>query len=243
MNHVKTPASLIFLSGLGSTPKLFALQKEKFPQLLTPPWLKPIENESVDHYLERWVKQLNLTEPVIVGGASFGGMIAQRIASKIGANHCLLFGSIKSRSEIPWRIRLLRPVHRLAFKWIIRFWQIVVLMFVWLFGFLISQRTHSVLRQFSSSDPTLVKWSIRVFFQFFDDHSSSLLCRNQLKIHQIHGTHDPVFPASLIEKNEQTEIHFIQNAGHLLTLSAADQVNSIISQVISSHSQFKANDN
>lgn len=229
--------TLLFLSGLGSTPKLFALQEQAFPELMAPSWLKPFEHESIDHYVERWLRELDLSDRVIVGGASFGGLIAQRFAAKIGSKNCLLFGSIKQQSEIPWRIRILRPLHRLAFKWIIRCWQIMVQLFVWIFGWSFSKRTHSILSQFSASDPALVKWSIRAFFQFFEEAPDGLLARPGLTVHQIHGTHDQVFPASLIEQNKHAHIHLIKGAGHLLTLSAAKEVNSIISQVINSTSQ------
>lgn len=241
MVRANQSSTLLFLSGLGSTPQLFVLQKQAFPELLAPSWLKPFEHESIDHYVERWIQELDLSGPVIVGGASFGGLIAQRFAAKIGSKNCLLFGSIKQRSEIPWRIRILRPLHRLAFKWIIRFWQIMVLLFVWIFGWSVSRRTHSILRQFSASDPALVKWSIRAFFQFFDSAPAGLLSRSELMIHQIHGTRDQVFPASLIQQNEHTDVHLIKKAGHLLTLSAAKEVNSIIAQVINSTSQFEEN--
>lgn len=233
--HESSP-QIAFFSGLGADARLFVLQKLEFPNLLTPQWLPPLPDETLDDYIDRWSQMLKLTSHSIVGGASFGGLIAQRLAERLGARHCLLFGSIQSAEEIPLRIKIWRPIHKLAFAWVIRFWQIVTVLWLQLFGRWMSKRWNSVLKQFSSTDPHLIKWSVRQFFLFFESTETRKNLHQALTIHQIHGTHDRLFPLSLITgnspaSNREVKLYPIEDAGHLLTLTHSQSINKIIQEV------------
>ena len=239
----KGPPVLLFFSGLGADSKLFAFQKHAFPTLVAPDWLDPIHNESLDDYLRRWIDTLekngsiSQSSRIIVGGASFGGLVAQRAAEILDSSHCILFGSIKAASEAPRRIRWLRPFHYFAFRWIIVFWQWVIRLVVLVLGKLMSRNARSVLLQFSKLDSRLIQWSIRQLYVWLreesrksDSHNSTQ--QSKLRIHQIHGKHDRVFPYRLIKQRKDTDVYILENAGHLLTLFEAGEVNRIIESVV-----------
>lgn len=244
----KKPSRLIlFFSGLAADEKLFALQKRKYENLITPPWLPPNPGESLQEYTRRWLDELTdqghqIDKNTLIGGASFGGLIAQQLAREIGSDRCILFGSIKSRDEIPFRIRCLQPIHGLAFGWIIRFWQFVIGALLKPFGKALFRRTRSVLQQFCKSDASLVKWSIRTFFAHTRQLHPPAPTNSKspvLHIHQLHGKLDSVFPIGRLLEQENSTLYELETAGHLLTLSHADDVNAIIDDLLEPVAQQK----
>lgn len=244
--------TLLLFSGLGADSNLFAMQKLRFPELLAPDWLSPLPGEDLDDYLRRWIDMLPTEHVRVVGGASFGGLIAQRVARLIDGPCCVLFGSIKYRSEIPLRLRWLRPLHHFAYLWIIRFWQSVVAGVLWLGQRYFSSSTRSVLRQFTQLDPRLLQWSLRQLYRCLDElpagPDENPITRRTIEpdrgrdvvfqdrtgpaLHQIHGRHDHVFPARKLRQDQRTRIHLLENAGHLLTLFDSGPVNEIIAQLL-----------
>ncbi|MEE2641427.1 MAG: alpha/beta hydrolase [Planctomycetota bacterium] len=238
MDDPEKAQKIVFFSGLGADEKIFWLQANRFPQLETPRWAIPLPGEKMEEYIDRWIEELNLTPGQIVGGASFGGLIAQRVARKLNAPVCILFGSVKSGKEFPRRIRIWRPIHRLAFVWLIRFWQGVVAFFARWSGFLLSRRLQLLLRQFSQSDAYLVQWSIRQVFESFAGRPGRFADRNTVIV-QIHGSRDPVFPINRIEKAAGNSVVYpISNGGHVPTMSHADEVNNILQKVLDNPRQI-----
>ena len=93
-----------------------------------------------------------------------------------------------------------------------------------------------MLKQFCRSDAALVKWSIFNLF-LYARRSETAQDRNDpgqhiLHIHQIHGELDSLFPIQLLSPRDDTVTYKIDDAGHLLTLSHAKQVNQIIEEII-----------
>ncbi len=152
-------APLVLLSGLAADARIFAPQKISFPQLNCPRWLVPNRSESMDEYAKRLAASLD-GEPCIIGGASFGGIIALHLAEYVDAKAVILIGSIKSPSQLPLYARFARKFRFLIPFIPIRFFQ-----------FLTRPLTFRVVRryvpfayglacQFRDSDPTVFKWSL-----------------------------------------------------------------------------------
>src|SRR3954470_18150998 len=100
---------LILLSGMGADDRVFAPQREAFPQLMVPGWIAPEStDESLPSYAKRLAKRIDPGEPCFIGGASFGGFVALEMARHLQAKACFLIGSVRSPAELPWRIRMLR---------------------------------------------------------------------------------------------------------------------------------------
>lgn len=223
---------MLFLPGLGASSQLFFLQAKRYPGLVAADWILPTKGESLDDYLSRWLSELKIEKIDIVGGASFGGLLAQRIARPVGARNCVIFGSIKCREEIPKRIKWCRPLHYLAFPIVIRFWQLVVQLICRLFGSWIGHSGRSVLMAFCQTDARLLQWSLRQLYICLDELPSSEETDQQIQFHQIHGEHDKVFPSGLLRERPDTTIHRLSDAGHLLTLFEAPAVNRIINTIL-----------
>src|SRR5690554_6804824 len=70
-------------------------------------WLIPIENEKIEAYAQRMAALINDKNPVLVG-VSFGGVMAQEMSRFLPLRKLVIISSIKSKNELPLRLRLLR---------------------------------------------------------------------------------------------------------------------------------------
>ncbi len=78
---------LILLPGLAASREVFEPQRKRFPSLIVPEWPKPDRGETLSQYAERFAASLVPEGPCVLGGLSFGGMLAQEMArfcSRVG---------------------------------------------------------------------------------------------------------------------------------------------------------------
>src|SRR4051812_39953876 len=101
---------IVLLSGMAADERLFEPQMEAFRNLRVQPWIDPLPRESIRAYAARLAPLIDPGVPCIVGGASFGGVVALELAQHLRSLACILIGSIHSPSGLPWRWRLLWPV-------------------------------------------------------------------------------------------------------------------------------------
>lgn len=105
---------LILLPGMAAGGRLFRLQRAALPCLCTPDWIEPFDREPLTDYAQRFAQSIAPGGRCFVGGASFGGIVALEMAAHLHAEACFLVASVRSDSELPWRLRALRPVARLG---------------------------------------------------------------------------------------------------------------------------------
>lgn len=101
---------LILLPGMAADARLFQSQLERFPDLRVPDRQTPRPGESLRSYAARFARAIDPGVPCVVGGASFGGVVALEIAPHLNAVACVLIGSVRSPAELSWRWRVLRPL-------------------------------------------------------------------------------------------------------------------------------------
>ena len=70
-------------------------------------WLIPEKNESMTSYAQRMATQITGND-VVLGGVSFGGVVAQEMAQFVNPRKLILISSIKSPNELPRRLKLAR---------------------------------------------------------------------------------------------------------------------------------------
>ena len=71
---------LVMLPGLGADARQFRPQREHLPDLQTPPWLDPRPDEALADYGRRMAEHIPTRPPYLLGGVSFGGMVALEAA-------------------------------------------------------------------------------------------------------------------------------------------------------------------
>ncbi len=207
---------LMLLSGLAADERIFVAQKLAFPQLSVPQWLAPFKNEPLDDYAKRLASEIG-PGPCVIGGASFGGIVALHLVRHLNPEAVILIGSVRSPSELPMCARLARPLRCLTLWLPVRAMQ-------WAMKPLLCGplRTampfvHGLLSQFLQSDPAVFRWSLHQILNW----KSAPAC--SCPIYHIHGSRDWVMPA----KNTLPD-KIVPGAGHVLSLTHPQEVNEFI---------------
>ncbi|MCB9857828.1 MAG: alpha/beta hydrolase [Phycisphaerales bacterium] len=97
---------LLLFTGMVADERLFEGQIEAFGHVIAPRWIEAHPNETIREYARRMVSRVGLAGPCFVGGASFGGVVAQEAAQFLDAKAVFLIGSIKHPRELPPLIRI-----------------------------------------------------------------------------------------------------------------------------------------
>jgi pimeloyl-ACP methyl ester carboxylesterase len=196
---------LILLPGLGADARMFAAVVERLPHVTTPAWIEPIPGESVAEYARRFAPVIDPGRSFYLGGASFGGVIAQELAAILpNAIACFVIGSACSERAKPLRIRMLRPITPFAGAAT----QIAPIL-TWLLGRWLRPPTRSVLAQLTDVNPRFVRWGAGAILRWKPSPQVA-----DVRIHHIHGDSDRVFPVRL----GNPEV-IVPGAGHLIAIT------------------------
>lgn len=116
MNSTPKPLPRIyFISGLGGDDRLFMRLKENGLPFEVLPFLEPEKKESLLDYAKRMAVMMDTSQPFILGGVSFGGMLSCEMAKFMHPEFLFLISTVKSGSEFPFYLKFFRylPIHRL----------------------------------------------------------------------------------------------------------------------------------
>lgn len=208
---------LFLLSGLGADEKIFIPQRLRFDNLRVLDWQEPLPNESLEDYCLRFAHSLELEVPCIIGGASFGGIVAMEMSKHLPATMCILIGSLPGPAELPLWIRSLRPLHWLVPLLPIRLLQVFAAFSAWLSNRLEAKFFASILSQFADASPSLVAWSLKQILNWRDSAEPSIPIRH------IHGALDRVFPIRYLKPDIT-----VPDGGHLISLTHGREVNAAL---------------
>ncbi|MBS0201927.1 MAG: alpha/beta hydrolase [Planctomycetes bacterium] len=202
---------LILLPGLGADGRMFSSLQHGLPQLVTPRWIKPLRGESVADYARRFAPVIDPGRPCFIGGASFGGVVAQELAAILpNVRACFVIGSLRSTDAKPWRIRILRPITPMV---AVLPWMAPLL--VRLLGPCLRAPTRGVLTQLADADRTVLRWGAGAILRWQPSPDVQ-----QVRIRQIHGDADRVFPIGLTKEPDC----IVSGAGHLIAITHSRQV-------------------
>ena len=218
---------LVLFSGLGADEHVFRPQLAAYPRLTVMDWLEPNWGETFDGYAQRLAEKIRAevigdTNPnhVVIGGLSFGGIVALEVAKHLRPAGVVLLATARRPKDLPRRIRIWRPIRGLAPFLPVRFFQWAMIPFAfgparWLIPY-----HSSVLRQFYKSNPWVVAWSIHQILSW--DQMPELAC----PVFHIHGGRDFVIPnpAQYHAADQPEVIESIPSAGHLITLTHPKEV-------------------
>lgn len=211
-----------FISGLGADERVFQRLEIQGYNPVHIRWIEPKQGESISDYAHRLAKQEigdNVENPTIVG-LSFGGLIAVEMARHIPQAKVILLSSAKTAAEIPFYFQWFRwfPIHRIfPFKTLL--W-----MGYWIGYWIFSTETveeRKLLRAILvDTDPTFLKWALHRVVVWDNQTVPGQLTH-------IHGGCDRIFPHRFV-----TPDITLKDGGHLMVLNRADQVSTLLSQLI-----------
>lgn len=218
-----TPDStpLILFSGLAADANIFGPQKIAFPQLTVPEWPTPEQDDTLDSYCRRLADDLRPLDDAIIGGASFGGIIALHVAQQLNPRAVVLIGSVRSPAELSRVVRFSRPLEPLTRFIPVRFLQLCCLPLSSRFARRIVPHLSGLSRQFRGSDPAVFRWSLQQILNWSTE--PTLNC----PVFHIHGKRDYVLP---LRYTKPTTV--VEDGGHVISLTHPIEINDFIRSVI-----------
>jgi len=208
---------IIMLSGMAADERLFAPQLARFPTMRVQPWIEPLPGESLRGYAARLAHLADPGQPCLVGGASFGGIVALEMVSHLRALGCVLIGSIRSPTELPWKWRTAWPLACLGPDRL----GMVARVGAWLGNGLLSGGTVRRLRRLSQPEAAFIRWAMCAMIRWRPR------AHKQVPVFQIHGAGDRTLPVSFTRPDV-----IVPSGGHALTLFSAEVVNAYLADVI-----------
>jgi len=213
---------LILFPGLAADANIFVPQKIAFPQLVVPQWPMPLRGESLDAYCDRLAEKLRPGAEGVIGGASFGGIVALHVAQRVGPRAVLLIGSVRAPDELPRYARWARPFRRLVWLLPVRLLKLLFAPLAMPLARRWAPRLYGLARQFRNCNPAVLKWSLWQLLAW--SSKPTVAC----PVYHIHGNRDIVLPIGRTQPSD-----FIQSGGHLISLSHAAEVNDFIRRAMS----------
>ncbi len=216
----QAPPPLILFSGLGADASIFAPQQREFPQLTVPQWQTPDPNDSLATYCERMADAIRPATRCVIGGASFGGIVALEIARFLNPLAVLLIGSVREPQQLPVHVRALRPLRGLV-NWLpLSMFQYSVAPLGTPAGRRMVPHLGGLARQFCEADRAVLRWSMRQIITW--SASPVVGC----PVYRIHGDRDRVLPL------RGTTDAIVPRGGHVISLTHAGQVNQFIAECL-----------
>jgi pimeloyl-ACP methyl ester carboxylesterase len=213
--------TIYFLSGLGANYSAFKYLT--FPanvQTVFIDWLVPGKNESIKNYAKRIAEKIDITQPFILVGLSFGGMLATEVIEFVQPQKTILISSAARRQELP-------AYYRLAGKFRInKLFPTAVIkkgnrLINWVMGLVTTKDKDLVAEILAASDPVFSKWAINEIVNWKRKNAPENIIR-------IHGNKDKVLPIINF-----TPHHLIKAGGHFMIANRADEISFIIEQELS----------
>ncbi|MDH7447222.1 alpha/beta fold hydrolase [Aquimarina sp. 2201CG14-23] len=211
---------IYFVPGMAADVSIFEfidLPEEKYKIHLIP-WKIPEKTESIEAYAKRMCAEVVHKDCVLVG-VSFGGIMVQEMSKYLRVRKLIIISSVKSRYELPRRMRLVRKTK--AYKLMptslvskIDNWEKLA------FGDFAKKRAVMYQKYLSVNDKTYLDWAIE-----------NIVCWNQETpiegIVHIHGDKDIVFPISHIQNCIRVE-----KGTHVMIINRARWFNQHLPEII-----------
>ncbi|MBI1183909.1 alpha/beta fold hydrolase [bacterium] len=144
------------ISGLGADARVFARLQKRLGNLQVIDWKRPETDESLLHYARRMADEIDRSQPFVLLGLSFGGVVAQEICQFLKPDKLILLSSLQSAHELQPLIKLIKYTG-LAAQLPLSFFRPPLFLCKWYFGTRDEVLLNGLIRDM---DLELVKWSI-----------------------------------------------------------------------------------
>lgn len=208
---------LVLLPGLGADGRLFGPQRAEFPELFCPDRLEPNEQESLASYAERMAARIRSLLPpgrIVLGGVSFGGMLAAQMAPLLKPDAVVLVGSALRPTEIAFSLRAMA----FAAKWMpaptVPGAKLMGRAFIRRLGPMKREHRRFLESMIDAVPFSFLQWAGRAIFEW--DGVRRIDCR----LVRVHGEFDKIIPLP-----RKGLVHVIRGAGHVPNVSHAAEVN------------------
>ncbi|WP_035899304.1 alpha/beta hydrolase [Leeuwenhoekiella sp. MAR_2009_132] len=184
---------IYLMPGMAANPSIFEYIKlpESDYKLHPLTWKIPNVNDSLEDYAKKMLLEVREKNPVFIG-VSFGGVVVQEMAKYIKYKKVIIISSVKSKTELPRRMRFSRALglyHLAPFKLV----RNIDTLSNYAVGDRLKHKVALYKKYLSITNPIYLNWALK-----------QMLCWEQTEFLEdlvhIHGTEDPVFPYKYIDK-------------------------------------------
>jgi pimeloyl-ACP methyl ester carboxylesterase len=215
--------SIILFCGMGADSRQFDPQRSLPYELITPEWIDPHEGESLPAFARRMVDQVDWPDRFILGGASFGGMIAAELVDELNPDAAVFISTTLSAHSIPSMYRFARMLAKAIPDQTLRTATLFSRPFLNIFRDFPPEDHELFADMLARSPVSRVRRATDMIFEW--DGAPTPACPYVW----VHGGKDLVIP---IKKVQPT--HVIPDAGHLMNWTHPEQTNAIIEGFIES---------
>lgn len=212
--------NIYFVPGLAAGKEIFEninLPEDQF-KVHYIEWLIPDKKEVIKDYARRMVMEVKEENAVLIG-VSFGGVVVQEMSAFLNLRKLIIISSVKSRSELPFRLILARKT--LVYKLVPTK---LILSQDDLSKFAIGKKTKKRLELYqqylSVRDENYLDWAIENMVCWDREQADE-------KVIHIHGDNDFVFP---IEKIKNCIV--IEGGTHIMILNRFKWFNKNLPKII-----------
>lgn len=213
---------IYFVPGMAADISIFEyidLPKENYSMHFIP-WIIPEKQETLSSYAKKMCREIRHT-PCVLIGVSFGGIMVQEMARYIDVKKVIIISSVKSKHELPGRMRIVRKTK------MYRFFPTSILSKIenWeklAFGDFAKKRAALYQKYLSVSDKIYLDWAIEQIVCWDQEKPMSNL------IH-IHGDKDIVFPIANIK-----DCLILKGGTHAMIINRARWFNEHLPKIIKS---------
>ena len=207
---------------MGALSEIFSDQLREFPRLTVPAWIPPLRDESLRAYARRIARVIDPGKPCIIGGTSFGGMVAVEMRRHLDCRGCILIAAVRSPANLPLRIRALRPLSPFFASWSFRLATTMTPLVTRALKPFVRPAVTRFLRQVARADHAFLRWTTQAILRWSSDPHPC-----DVPIRHIHGRLDHTLPWRCAGADE-----VIDDGGHLIVMTHAERVNAFIRAAI-----------
>ena len=212
--------NIYLISGLGADERLF--QYLKFPEDANVEyleWVNPVnKSESLQAYCQRMTWRMEVGQPHIIIGISFGGIVAQELAKITNPSKVILIASIKHHMELPPYFKAMKSV---GLHWILgpKLIKSTTILAKKVFGVGGREATEIFSDMVHKTPDLFIPWAIEKVLQWQKTEITPNL------VH-IHGTNDLMFPHKYLQPGYTA----IQDGTHAMSITMHKEVSQALSE-------------
>lgn len=214
--------NIYFIPGLGADKKIFrSIRVPQGSKAVYVEWIKPLKNETLQSYSYRLVEQIDTSQPFLVVGLSFGGMLATEIVNRYPVGRMIILSSVASSGDLPFYYRLAgkMKMHKLVPVSLMKSASLMKRLFT---AETAEQKAYLKMA-IREVDTSFIRWALDAIIKWKGNAAYTDY------IH-IHGSRDAVLPVRFCKPT-----HIIKGAGHLMILTKNNEISEIIKDYVNNH--------